>query len=507
MTKSLRNRKIIIIASTLGILFGVSMLFAPAQQMISLLHTHSYNYGYFALGNAFADDTDTGSQTPAIAVPILMYHGVRAEGELGTNTTRENFIAHMEMLKKEGFETVSVKEYAGFREGTFTLPPKPILITFDDGRKDSYYTVDTVLKRLDFKATIFVATDKPNKNDLFFLSWDELKTVQKTGRWEIEAHGQRSHDEVPIDSLGTQGRYLTSRIYTPSGTLESIEDFEKRVEDDYIGGIVDLYTHLGIDSYYYAVPLNDYGTMQNSNYDKAIDLNKVLTEKYFKLAFIEVPEKDGIAQTSFYNYIDTNPHELKRLEVKNISDTELLRSLEKFAPSKPLLVFPDANNTTKITNQTLNLYGGFLATSTELIAYTNTATSTIARTMIGDNGWQNYTFDVFLIKGEVREASLFTYYADEDNYVVLDWDTGAVEVVEKVHGVSTKLFSQHLSESNKDSLAISLSVREGQLSVTFGETQILEHVPIQLKRGAAGFGLWDPNGGYVRITSLTLTSL
>ena len=150
---------------------------------------------------------DTSNMPSANAVPILMYHGVTNKLD-DENTQIDNFIKQMEMIKSQGYQTISVAELDSFFQGKFTLPPKPIIITFDDGRKDSYYPTDEILKKLEFKATIFLATGKQAKNDKFYLNWEDLAKMKDSGRWEIEAHGRNSHDKIVINEKADMGRFL-----------------------------------------------------------------------------------------------------------------------------------------------------------------------------------------------------------------------------------------------------------------------------------------------------------
>jgi peptidoglycan/xylan/chitin deacetylase (PgdA/CDA1 family) len=41
-------------------------------------------------------------------------------------------------------------------KGEKILPKKSFLLTFDDGRKDSFYPVDPVLKKLNYNAVILI---------------------------------------------------------------------------------------------------------------------------------------------------------------------------------------------------------------------------------------------------------------------------------------------------------------------------------------------------------------
>ena len=49
----------------------------------------------------------------------------------------------MAMLAADGFHAISIAQYARFAGGDVAaLPDRPILITFDDGRLDSYQGAD-----------------------------------------------------------------------------------------------------------------------------------------------------------------------------------------------------------------------------------------------------------------------------------------------------------------------------------------------------------------------------
>ena len=68
-------------------------------------------------------------------------------------------------------------------KGEKNLPEKSFLLTFDDGRKDSYYPVDPILKALDYRAIMFVISGRSLGDEKevspFYLSSSELKRMQK----------------------------------------------------------------------------------------------------------------------------------------------------------------------------------------------------------------------------------------------------------------------------------------------------------------------------------------
>ncbi len=103
---TLKQRKITFVLVTVCIIAIVALLYPLTTQLLKVFHDHDYQYSYFPSRDVIKAQVEQGE--PAQAVPILMYHGVLVSGELGINTTRKQFISHMEMLKKEGYQTISV---------------------------------------------------------------------------------------------------------------------------------------------------------------------------------------------------------------------------------------------------------------------------------------------------------------------------------------------------------------------------------------------------------------
>src|SRR3989339_479020 len=90
-----------------------------------------------------------------LSIPGLLYHGIIDKPD-GANILLENFKDQMFALKKAGWQTISIEDFYAFTRGEKQVPDKSFLLTFDDGRKDSYYPVDPILKALDYNAVIFV---------------------------------------------------------------------------------------------------------------------------------------------------------------------------------------------------------------------------------------------------------------------------------------------------------------------------------------------------------------
>src|SRR5689334_22600354 len=111
----------------------------------------------------------------------------------------------MAMLHQAGFHTVSAQQYYAFLHGhTNDLPSRPILITFDDGKLGSYQGADQVLAANGFRALMFVIAGAVGHTT--YLTWDELRTMQASGRWDLEEHAGYGHVQVAY-ATGKSGAY------------------------------------------------------------------------------------------------------------------------------------------------------------------------------------------------------------------------------------------------------------------------------------------------------------
>jgi len=66
-------------------------------------------------------------------VPVLMYHEIGREKNNNTVISPELFQQHMAYLYEHNYTTISLEDLYGYIRGEKGLPPKPVVITFDDG--------------------------------------------------------------------------------------------------------------------------------------------------------------------------------------------------------------------------------------------------------------------------------------------------------------------------------------------------------------------------------------
>jgi hypothetical protein len=156
------------------------------------------------------------------AVPVLQYHGIsKGDARDPYSVSQTLFTQQMAVLYGAGFHTISAAQFSRFLAGDSNgLPSRPILITFDDGRLDSYRGADQVFARYRFRATMFVIAGFTDNR--FYSNWNELAKMAKSGRWDIQLHSGMGHSLVRYDNRGDKGPFYAFREWN-GGRLESFD--------------------------------------------------------------------------------------------------------------------------------------------------------------------------------------------------------------------------------------------------------------------------------------------
>ena len=169
-------------------------------------------------------------------MPVLLYH--RLGPSAGAySVTPADFAAEMQRLHGMGFQAISLDQYVRFIRGErVDLPPRPILITFDDGFQSSFDVADPILARYGWNAAVFAiagAVGTPGK-----LSWAQLRDMQATGRWQIDEHAGYGHVDVTVGAAGRQGAFYANEIWV-NGAQESFRHYKRRAGHDIVLGQAD----------------------------------------------------------------------------------------------------------------------------------------------------------------------------------------------------------------------------------------------------------------------------
>jgi peptidoglycan/xylan/chitin deacetylase (PgdA/CDA1 family) len=227
---------------------------------------------------------------PKAQVPVLVWHGIGPDRD-GYSVSQSQFEEQIALLDQLGYTAISTRQWNEFRAGrTAGLPAKPILLTFDDGRLDSYRGAEKVLERYGMRAAIFVITDEIEQGNPFYLTWEELHAMRDSGRWDIEPHAHAGHTRLAMNVRGEQAPFYAARRYTTSGGMETLAQWEARVSED-LFALKQRFANHGIEPQAFAVPYGDYG-QRTTNHPSIPQLFAGLLTRQFGQWFIQADDND-----------------------------------------------------------------------------------------------------------------------------------------------------------------------------------------------------------------------
>ncbi len=218
------------------------------------------------------------------AVPVLLYHGIGPESEFSNADDAsygidfDDFAKQLTMIKHAGYQTIDLPTFLDFVQGkAVELPPRPLLLTFDDGRADSWTGGDGILRELGFNAVMFVDVGRVDDGEPEYLSWEELETVQASGRWQLQLHAGHGHQQIQYgpgpDDYGP--------FYAYRKQDEDFDEWQERARSDIEWGQNRLAAH--IPAYHplaFAPPYGNYGQDGSNDPRIATDLLGWLKERY-----------------------------------------------------------------------------------------------------------------------------------------------------------------------------------------------------------------------------------
>ncbi len=177
----------------------------------------------FLLGAATAAGATTDFVTFA-------YHDVAdGAGDLEADAvTIQNLAAQFDWLRDRGYRVISIDDVLAAHRGERPLPPRAVLLTFDDGFASSYTRVFPLLQAFNYPAVFAIVgswVEPPEGTRLGdaaggpprqrFVSWDELREMRRSGLVEIASHSYGLHTVVTGNVEGTRYPAAVTHAYMP----------------------------------------------------------------------------------------------------------------------------------------------------------------------------------------------------------------------------------------------------------------------------------------------------
>ena len=157
-----------------------------------------------------------------VPVPILMYHHVLTldesptEGQLTWTVSPEAFAAQMRYLASEGWQTVTPRQLATYLTQGEPLPPRPLIITIDDGYREIYSDAFPILQEAGLEPTLFVVPEYVGYGA--YMDWPQLEALAGAG-FVIGSHGydhsnlRKADDEELLRQIADSQAVLSEHLH------------------------------------------------------------------------------------------------------------------------------------------------------------------------------------------------------------------------------------------------------------------------------------------------------
>lgn len=481
--------------------------------LVALLFIFNNNYGFirnvnwdlitqayipswfFRLTGIPNPNSSASAQFVPQSVPVLLYYDIVDRYD-GSNVTVQSFQQQMFALKQAGYNTITLNQFENFLSGEGTIPPKSFLLTFEDGKEDSYYPVDPILKSLNYTAVMFVTTDDAFKdnNGKTYLSASDLQSMISSGRWQVEADAESSDGDgfIAIDGNGTQGHFFSNEEWLPSeGRVETPAEYTQRITNDLEGAKADLQKYVNTTATAFAFPFGDTGA-GTLNYPAASTTLPELVNAVYPVAFTQVNPADGFAQ----NYFGQAGF-AKQIAVRPDWTPSSLIALIKAGSAKDL---PFSDNFSGY-NGWIGGWGNveFQPNDVSIANYKGSTGGSIF--LDGSQPWIDYSFNTDLDWISADTVTLYARYKDADDNENCSFSPSDTRVLEEENGTSTQLFE---SREPVPTSAVNLGMRviddkieclvNGQVvAYSYGADPMLSS-------GGIGISIWSKTGNTAAIT-------
>ena len=173
-----------------------------------------------------ATPTDAPQPTPtptwvtqgpgAVIVPILMYHHVEVSpADSPYRVAASKFEDEIRLLHNWQYTPISTTMLVQAITKGVSLPPRPIIITFDDANEDNYTVAFPIMKKYGFTGVLYLPVDYIGMAG--YLTVDQIKEMISAG-WEIGSH-TLTH---PLGFIALDNASLRSEIVESRTQLEDL---------------------------------------------------------------------------------------------------------------------------------------------------------------------------------------------------------------------------------------------------------------------------------------------
>jgi hypothetical protein len=387
---------------------------------------------------------------------VLSYAGIVKKGA-GNYVSPRQLQSQLRAVKKAGYLTIRLADALAFIQGRAPLPDKALLLLFEGDRKDSFLEATPWLEKLGFLGNLCVPTKLTHSWGGFFLKPGELEKVCRHPNWDLVSMGDRAIEQIPTDAAGTEGHFLSRRLWLADGK-EQDQAFRQRLTADYARAAEILKGICGRQVIAYLYPFADAGTGVGAD-PLAADLNHQTVEAHHLLAFTRGDNP--------FNGPHSDRYHLARLRVSGEWDgRQLVAELAKYAPRDQAVTGIGGLESWQFVNGP-QLEPGALALPVGSFAW-----------LRGTSNWQDVDVRARFHLGPATRAAIYARHAGPHNYLRLTATAQEVTLQEHLDCVMQTLVRQPLKRATGQAIALRLRLKGNRAWVWVNGAPLIQGAPL-----------------------------
>ncbi len=161
-------------------------------------------------------------------VPVICYHNIRnfrpgeSDRMKSYTVTPQAFAEQMKALSDSGYETVLPAQLYDYLLYGTTLPPKPIMISFDDTDAEQYSIGAREMNKYGFKGVYFVMTISINRPR--YMKEEEIRNLSDSGHC-IASHTWDHHMVTKYTGADFDSQFVKPKLRLEKITGKPVEYF------------------------------------------------------------------------------------------------------------------------------------------------------------------------------------------------------------------------------------------------------------------------------------------
>ena len=148
----------------------------------------------------------------------------------------------MYALKNWGYTPITLELFLDALLNGAELPPKPIVLTFDDGHINVYENAFPIMQELNFPGVMYILPKRIGAQD--FVDENQINEMLAAG-WEVGNHSNNHLDLTEDHAI------VRSEVYESKKSLETKLELENVQTFAYPFGAIDAYVGLKVKEYGY----------------------------------------------------------------------------------------------------------------------------------------------------------------------------------------------------------------------------------------------------------------